>query len=67
MLTGSRVLTKTRNPVTGQVYVLVGISDKDLPKVADAAAKAAFMNDDAEFQRFKASQSFKELMSDLEN
>lgn len=67
VLTGSRVLTKTRNPATGQVYVLVGISDKDLPKVADAAAKAAFMNDEAEFQRFKASQSFKELMSDLEN
>lgn len=67
MLTGSRVLTKTRNPVTGQVYVLVGISDQDLPKVADTAAKAALMNDDAEFQRFKASQSFKELMRDLEN
>ena len=67
VLTGSRVLTKTRNPATGQVYVLVGINDKDLPKVADAAAKAAFMNDEAEFQRFKASQNFKELMSDLEN
>ena len=67
VLTGSRVLTKTRNPVTGQVYVLVGISDKDLPKVADTAAKAAFMNDSAEFQRFKASQSFKELMTDLKN
>lgn len=67
VLTGSRVLTKTRNPVTSQVYVLVGVSDKDLPKVADTAAKAAFMNDEAEFQRFKASQSFKELMTDLEN
>ncbi len=65
VLTGSRVLTKTRNPVTGQVYVLVGISDKDLPEVANAAAKASFMNDDAEFQRFKASQGFKELMEDL--
>lgn len=67
VLNGSRVLNKARNPATGQVYVLVGVSDKDLPEVANTAAKAAFMNDDAEFQRFKASQSFKELMSDLQN
>jgi len=65
LLTGSRVLTKTRNPNTGQVYVLVGITEDGLPKLAEKAAENAFMSDSAEFQRFKASQSFKELMSDL--
>lgn len=66
LLTGSRVLTKTRNPNTGQVYVLVGITEDGLPKIAEKAAEAAFMSDSAEFQRFKASQSFKELTADLQ-
>lgn len=66
MLTGSRVLNKTRNPNTGQVYVLVGLTEIDVPQLAEKAARNAFMNDDAEFQRFKASQSFKELKEDLQ-
>ena len=67
MLTGSRVLSKTRNPNTGQVYVLVGLTEIDVPQLAEKAAENAFMNDAAEFQRFKASQSFKELKDDLQN
>ena len=67
MLTGSRVLNKTRNPNTGQVYVLVGLTEIDVPQLAEKAARNAFMNDNAEFQRFKASQSFKELKEDLQN
>ena len=67
MLTGSRVLNKTRNPNTGQVYVLVGLTEIDVPQLAEKAAENAFRNDNAEFQRFKASQSFKELKDDLAN
>ena len=67
MLTGSRVLSKTRNPNTGQVYVLVGLTEIDVSQLAEKAAENAFMNDNAEFQRFKASQSFKELKDDLAN
>ena len=67
VLTGSRVVTKTRNPDTGQVYVLVGISDQDLPKLAEKAVETAFKNDDVGFQLYKASKSFKELISDLGN
>lgn len=66
MLTGSRVLNKTRNPNTGQVYVLVGLTEIDLPQLAEKAVENAFMSDEAEFQRFKASQNFKELAADLQ-
>ena len=67
ILTGSRVLGKARNPNTGQVYVLVGLTEIDVPQLAEKAAENAFMNDAAEFQRFKASQSFKELKDDLKD
>ncbi|MBT5156605.1 MAG: hypothetical protein HOM48_00945 [Rhodobiaceae bacterium] len=64
-LVGSRVLTKTRNPKTGMAYVIVGFKSNALDNVVEEAAQAAFAGEAAEFQRFKASQSFDQLKSDL--
>ena len=64
-LVGSRVLTKTRNPKTGMAYVIVGLTPNILDGVLAEAAEAAFAGEAAEFQRFKASQSFDQLKADL--
>jgi hypothetical protein len=64
-LTGSRVLNKARNYKTGAIYVAVGISTDNLNSMVDQALVAEFGSDNAEFQRFKASQSFDKLKSDL--
>jgi hypothetical protein len=64
-LAGSRVLTRTRNPKTGAVYVIVGLTPDILDGLVDDTAKAAFAGEEAEFQRFKASQGFDALKADL--
>ena len=64
-LAGSRVLTQTRNPKTGTVYVIVGLTPDILDGLVDDTAKAAFAGEEAEFQRFKASQGFDALKADL--
>tara|TARA_B110000971_G_C20035708_1_gene514035 strand:- start:1745 stop:2353 length:609 start_codon:yes stop_codon:yes gene_type:complete len=64
-LAGSRVLTKTRNPKTGMAYVIVGLTPAILEGVLAEAAETAFAGEAAEFQRFKASQSFDQLKTDI--
>jgi hypothetical protein len=64
-LTGSRVLNKARNYETGAIYVVVGISPDKLNRPVDQALGAEFGSESAELQRFKASQSFDKLKSDL--
>ncbi|MBT7642928.1 MAG: hypothetical protein HN715_08065 [Rhodobiaceae bacterium] len=64
-LAGSRVLTKARNPKTGMAYVIVGLTPDILDGLVDDTAKAAFAGEEAEFQRFKASQGFDALKADL--
>jgi len=64
-IAGSRVLTKTRNPKTGMAYVIVGLTPDILDGVVDDTAKATFAGEEAEFQRFKASQGFDALKADL--
>lgn len=64
-LNGSRVLNKARNYKTGAIYVAVGISTDNLNSMVDQAIGVEFGSESAEFQRFKASQSFDKLKSDL--
>jgi hypothetical protein len=64
-LTGSRVLNQARNPRTGAIHVAVGLSSDKLDSILDQTVQAAFGSDAAEFQRFKASQSFDSLKADL--
>lgn len=63
-LVGSR-LFKSKTSPDGTVYVLVGLDEKSVQKVTEAAVKTSMNNDQALWQQFKASKAQDELAADI--
>ena len=65
-LSGSRSVDVWTNKNTGELYLLVTVSNESLKKTMDKAIKTSFKNDKAMYQKFLASQANGELDAELE-
>jgi hypothetical protein len=66
-LRGSRQVGNSwRNPKTGELYIMVGISTAEVQKKMDSAIKTSFKNDKAMYQQFLAAKANGELEKELE-
>jgi len=63
-LVGTKIV-KTRTSPTGNLYVLVGMSEESVQKATEKALKTSMRNDAALWQQFKAKQSQDELAAEI--
>jgi hypothetical protein len=66
-LSGSRQVGQSwTNPKTGELFIMVGISNEPVKKKIEEAVKTSFKNDKAMYQKFLASKADGELDKELE-
>ena len=63
-LVGTKIV-KTRTSPTGNLYVLVGMSEESVQKATEKALKTSMRNNAALWQQFKAKQSQDELAAEI--
>jgi len=63
-LVGTKII-KTRTSPSGNLYVLVGMSEDSVQKASEKALKTSMRNDSALWQQFKAKQSQDELAAEI--
>ena len=65
-LAGSKSVDSWTSPKTGELYLLVTISNEPIKKGMDEAVKTSFGNDKAMYQQFLASKANGDLDKELE-
>lgn len=66
-LQGSRQIGMSwRHPKTGELFILVGVSNEPVKKEMEKAVKTSFKNDQALYQKFLAAKADGELDKELE-